>query len=112
MAVTDRTRHELHDALVELMGPDMTETLMDSLPPVGWGDIATRQYIDDRIDRVEERFDVRFAALEETMTLRIDGVEHRLLSALDSRLRQTNVAMATMVISLSAVMITLILSLR
>lgn len=46
------------------------------------------------------------------MTLRIDGVEHRLLSALDSRLRQTNVAMATMVISLSAVMITLILSLR
>lgn len=36
MAVTERTRHELHEALVELMGRTHTATLMEHLPPTGW----------------------------------------------------------------------------
>lgn len=103
MAVTERTRRELHEELelVELLGPDRAETLMESLPPVSWGDIASKQYIDARVERLEERFDLRMEALE-----------HRLLGAMDSKLRQTNITMMAMMTSQTAVLVTLVLALR
>ena len=90
MSVTERARHELHERLVELMGPSRAETLMEHLPPTGWGDVVTREYLD----------------------LRLEALEHRMMSAIDARLRQTNAMLATTVISLSAVLITVVLALR
>lgn len=90
MSVTERARHELHERLVELMGRTHTETLMESLPPTGWGDVVTREYLD----------------------LRLDALEHRLTSVIESRARQTNAALLGVVLSLSAVLITVILTLR
>lgn len=90
MSVTERARHELHERLVELMGRNHTETLMECLPPTGWGDVVTREYLD----------------------LRLDALEHRLTSVVESRARQTNAALTTTVLSLSAVLITVILTLR
>ncbi|MBL8776619.1 MAG: hypothetical protein JNK12_11820 [Acidimicrobiales bacterium] len=97
MFVTERTRHELHERLVELMGPSRAETLTEHLPPMGWGDVATKA----DLDQVEER-----------IQLRMDALEHRLTSVIESRARQTNAALTGTVMSLSAVLITVILTLR
>lgn len=43
MAVDERARHELHTRLDEVLGIDVTTTLMQHLPPAGWGDVATKQ---------------------------------------------------------------------
>lgn len=108
MAVTERTRHELHEALVELMGPEQAETMMEHLPPVGWADVATTA----DLDHLEQRMNLRLEGLEERMVLRMEAAEHRLMGAIEARSRQTNATIATMVISLSAVLITIVLALR
>ncbi len=97
MAVTERTRHELHEALVELMGRTHTATLMEHLPPTGWGDVATKADLDH---------------LEQRIQLRMEALEHRLTSVVESRARQTNAALLGTVLSLMAVLITVILTLR
>jgi hypothetical protein len=43
MPVTEQTRHDLHDGLIVALGKEKAATLMELLPPVGWGDVATRQ---------------------------------------------------------------------
>lgn len=97
MAVTERTRHELHEALVELMGRTHTATLMEHLPPTGWGDVATKADLDH---------------LEQRIQLRMEALEHRLTSVVESRARQTNVALLGTVLTLMTVLITVILTLR
>lgn len=44
MAVEERDRRRLQEALVDSLGSGPTDTLFDHyLPPTGWGDIATKQ---------------------------------------------------------------------
>jgi len=54
----ERTRHELHQRFDELLGVDLAVALMSSLPPTGWGDVATKRDLDE----LEQRLDLRFAA--------------------------------------------------
>ena len=42
MTITERTRHELHHKLRELLGEEEADTLMEHLPPVGWADVTTK----------------------------------------------------------------------
>jgi hypothetical protein len=42
MAMDERSRYALHQKLEQLLGTDEAGTLMEHLPPVGWGDLATR----------------------------------------------------------------------
>lgn len=90
MAVTERTRHELHEALVELMGPERAETLMEHLPPTGWGDVVTKEYLD----------------------LRLEALEHRVLSEVDSRLRSQMTMIIAMLLSQTALILTFLIALR
>jgi len=46
MAISDQTRHRLHQRLDEVLGPDEAATLMEHLPPVGWADVATKRDLD------------------------------------------------------------------
>jgi ribosomal protein L29 len=43
MAVTEETRHRLHQSLERVLGEEQAATLMEHLPPVGWADVATKQ---------------------------------------------------------------------
>lgn len=43
MPVDERSRHQLYQKLDELMGSQEATTLMELLPPSGWGDVARKQ---------------------------------------------------------------------
>jgi hypothetical protein len=43
MAVDERARHQLFQRLEQVLGPDEATTLMETLPPVGHADLATKE---------------------------------------------------------------------
>lgn len=43
MALSEESRHALHNKLDTVLGPDEAATLMEHLPPVGWAELATKQ---------------------------------------------------------------------
>jgi len=48
MAITDTSRHRLHQRLDELLGTENAAVLMEHLPPVGWADVATKRDLDQQ----------------------------------------------------------------
>lgn len=46
MAIDERARHQLYLRLEEHLGPEAAATLMEHLPPTGWGDVATKRDLD------------------------------------------------------------------
>ena len=57
MDVYERSRHELHQRLREVLGPDEAGTLMAHLPPVGYSDLATKADLRQLGERLELRMD-------------------------------------------------------
>lgn len=39
----ERARNRMHNRLREVMGDDVADTMIDSLPPTGWHELATKQ---------------------------------------------------------------------
>lgn len=52
MAVDERARHQLFVKLEEVLGPDQATTLMETLPPVGYDHLATKQDLQALEDRL------------------------------------------------------------
>jgi len=46
VSVSGAQRRALHAQLVETIGADVADTLMDYLPPAGWSDLARRSDLD------------------------------------------------------------------
>lgn len=42
MVVTETVRHNMHTGLRERLGETVADTLMEHLPPAGWGEVATK----------------------------------------------------------------------
>ena len=58
MPVTEHERHQLFSWFEEHMGSERAATLMTLLPPVGWGDVATRRDLEllrQEVRDVEQR---------------------------------------------------------
>ncbi len=70
MAVDESRRLLLHDAVRASVGADAALTLMEMLPPSGWGDVATRQ----QLDAVEARLDAKFDHGIESMRLEVQAL--------------------------------------
>lgn len=100
MTTTERQRLELHHRLDEALGPDHAATLMDSLPPISWTELATkadladlRAELDLRFDRVDLRFeqiDLRFEQIDgrfEQIDGRFEQLDGR-LTLMDGRFEQ------------------------
>ena len=64
MSISNADRHELHNALGELLGEREANTLMEHLPPVGWADVATKR----DLDHLESRLRLEIAELRNVMS--------------------------------------------
>lgn len=86
MSVTEDRRIALLEAAHQHWGRDVAVTLMEMLPPSGWGDVATRQRVDALERGMDLRFqlvDQRFETLETTIEARFDALESRLGARID-----------------------------
>jgi hypothetical protein len=90
MAITNQSRHELHQRLEETIGKEPAATLMDHLPPVGWADVATkesitqlRDHVDGSINLLREELDERFNVVDERFNVvdeRFNSMDERFTS--------------------------------
>ena len=84
MATTEQERLEMHLGLRKALGENVANTLMEHLPPSGWGDVARKHditmaldMINLRIDGVERRMDLIEKRME-MIEKRMDAIEQRL----------------------------------
>lgn len=73
MPATESDRLEMHLKLRAVLGDKVADTVMEHLPPSGWGDVARQSEMVARFDAMETRFvaiDKRFDSLES----RLNGV--------------------------------------
>lgn len=64
MTVSESQRRAMHDGLVEKLGADVADTLMDHLPPAGWSDLARRSDLDQmrlEMRAMESRLEAQIA---------------------------------------------------
>lgn len=43
MSISEEARHRLYGRLEEVLGAEQAATMMAHLPPLGWGEVATRR---------------------------------------------------------------------
>ena len=67
MTVDERTRRDLYTAFEATWGPERAEALMSLLPPVGWGDVATRRDLEVFAERVDGRVTADIATMRTEM---------------------------------------------
>ncbi len=80
MTVDDRARHRLYLRLEEVLGHEEAGTLMSHLPPVGWGEVATKA----DTGRLEHRMSADLQSLEHRLTADMESLEYRLKADMES----------------------------
>ena len=84
MSVDEQSRYNMHQRLEAVLGAETAAALMAHLPPVGWGDVATRRDLD-------------------MMRRDLEAVEQRLLAVL---YRELNAQTRTLVLSMLGMVFT------
>ncbi|MXZ31311.1 MAG: hypothetical protein F4Z22_10855 [Acidimicrobiia bacterium] len=69
MTPTETQRHELRTALGDVLAEAQVRTLMESLPPMGWQELATKS----DLAALEERVGVRLDVLRTDLGAKIDS---------------------------------------
>ena len=91
MAVTERSRHEMVKRLDQALGEEAAMTLVEHLPPVGWGDVARRSDLaafDRRFEEIDRRFEEIDRRFEE-MDRRFEEIDRR-FEEIDRRFDQVD----------------------
>ena len=83
--MTEARRTEMHIGLRESLGPRVADSLMEHLPPNGWGDVARQSEMILRFDMVQIQFEMIERRFEE-IDRRFDGIDKR-LDKIESRMR-------------------------
>ncbi|MCY3954066.1 MAG: hypothetical protein OXG69_16210 [bacterium] len=68
MTPTETERHELRKGLSEVLPEAQVKTLMDSLPPVDWRELATKTDLAALEERLDLKSDARFAKIDARFT--------------------------------------------
>ena len=87
MAPTDAERFELREGLRNVLGEGPVTTLMDSLPPMDWYELATKT----DLAALEERMDARF----EVVDVRLEALSTELGAKIDTGLTDLNAKIST-----------------
>ena len=80
MAPTETERLELREGLSDVLEEGPVTTLMDSLPPMDWHELATKTdlaALEERMDTKFERVDAKFDALRVEMDARFTEMDAR-----------------------------------
>ena len=86
--ISEEARHQLYSKLEDVLGAGEAATLMGYLPPLGWGDVPTKE----DLRHLEERLDARFEAQE----ARFDAKLSDLRAAIGHQNRNLFVSMLTL----------------
>jgi len=70
MSMYERSRHELHEQLREVLGPKAAGTLMAHLPPAAYSELATKS----DLRQLEERLEVKMDAMRQELRGEIQQV--------------------------------------
>lgn len=121
MTVNEDQRFRMHLELRRVFGDEVGNTVMEHLPPRGWGDVArtvdvthvserliqTESNLTLRIDQLDATVNARIDQLDATVNARIDHVEKR-LQGIASTLR----VMIGSMISICAAMIVMLVQIN
>jgi hypothetical protein len=77
MAIDERTRRLVHSRLEDVLGAEVADAVMELLPPVGWGDIATRA----DLERFATELRAEMAELKSDLRSEMSAVLPRLIAA-------------------------------
>lgn len=89
MSVSNAERHDLHNGLEEVLGPQRAEILMDYLPPVGWADVATRSDLDAAVATLSTKIDTDIGRLDAKVDVGLAGLSAKI--DLETANRRTDV---------------------
>jgi hypothetical protein len=67
MSVSEFQRHQIFQWFEEAMGSERAAIMMDLLPPVGWGEVATRADLTALEHRLENGLDARISRMETSL---------------------------------------------
>ena len=73
MEVDQRSRHRLYRTPEEVLGPDEAGTVMDHLPPVGWGDVARKGDLENLRLQLEAKIDSKLNSQTKTLVALMTG---------------------------------------
>ncbi len=112
MVVSEASRHALYAELEHLLGTELADTLMTSLPMEQADQLATKTDVDrleTRFDRLEDQFDrleARFDRLEEkfdTFAVEIRGEIREMHTLLHDQFRNYAITMVGAMTALTAI---------
>ena len=75
MTPTEAQRFELHEKLIEVLKEKATATLMESLPPMDWNELATKEdlgVLRKDLEALEVRVNTRFDSFRVELGAKID----------------------------------------
>ncbi|MGI8427397.1 MAG: hypothetical protein ACR2FO_08655 [Actinomycetota bacterium] len=107
MAVDERSRHALHTKLQKVLGEEEAVTMMELVPPVGWGEVATKRDLDElRVATKRDLDELRVATKRDLDGLRSDFRDLKsdfgeLRRHMDSQFRTTLFSFVTVMIGLA-----------
>ncbi len=74
MAVNERDRYRLFEAVQQQLGVDVADTLMQLLPPVGWADVALKRDLDQMELLLRSDLDRTRTELSAALKLEVSGL--------------------------------------
>lgn len=109
MAITEESRHRLHQRLEKVLGEEPATTLMEHLPQRGWEEMATKRDLDQLqaavgqvqaalkrdIDHLGEVMDVRFSQTASKQDLH-NGLRSVVVTMVVTNLAFWGLALATL----------------
>ena len=91
MDADERSRHELHEQLREVLGPKVAGALMAHLPVGGATQLATK----DDLRQLEEHLGLRISGTEERLELKMEALRQELRAEMHQMGRSLMLSMTT-----------------